>query len=99
MREFKSVHDAHCCKIHGCMYGHQNCPVQFGTEEGVRCEDCRGTAGIASHSDIELEFECPVCCKEDSYWGAFYPDTHTVCSECGTHLKLSIEVHCEVVRK
>lgn len=44
-RTFKSVHDAHCCKVHGCKYGHDSmfgdgCPVVDGKEEGVRCEAC-----------------------------------------------------------
>ena len=35
-----SVHDAHCCKIHCCKYGHDNFPVYFGDEEGIECEEC-----------------------------------------------------------
>lgn len=41
MREFKSVHDAHCCKIHGCKYGDFDCPVVLGDEFGIDCEDCQ----------------------------------------------------------
>lgn len=41
MIEFKSVHDAHCCKVHGCKYGeHNTCPVCLGVEEGIECEEC-----------------------------------------------------------
>ena len=34
------VHDSHCCKKHGCKYGDDDCPVQFGNLPGVHCEDC-----------------------------------------------------------
>lgn len=40
MREFLSVHDAHCCPKHGCKYGNLDCPVEKGEEEGIRCESC-----------------------------------------------------------
>jgi hypothetical protein len=39
-REFLSVHDAHCCRIHGCKYGDPGCPVTNGEELGIECEDC-----------------------------------------------------------
>ena len=35
------VHNTHCCKVHGCKYGDHDCPVEFGTAEGIRCDDCR----------------------------------------------------------
>lgn len=40
MREFKDVHDAHCCKKHGCKYCDENCTVLNGQNEGIFCEDC-----------------------------------------------------------
>lgn len=40
MREPASVHDAHCCAIHGCKYNDSACPVVHGYEEGIECEDC-----------------------------------------------------------
>lgn len=40
MREYLSVHDAHCCPIHGCKYRDEKCPVVLGTEPGVECEIC-----------------------------------------------------------
>lgn len=40
MRQFISVHDAHCCPIHGCKYCDDFCPVEEGLEEGLRCESC-----------------------------------------------------------
>lgn len=39
-REYVSVHDAHCCPKHGCKYGKDDCPVELGKEQGVRCESC-----------------------------------------------------------
>jgi hypothetical protein len=42
-REFKSVHDAHCCNIHGCKYGDKDCPVVLDDEIGIGdlwCEYC-----------------------------------------------------------
>lgn len=39
-RTFKSVHDSHCCKKHGCKYGDNNCPVVYGDEQGIYCECC-----------------------------------------------------------
>lgn len=43
-REYLSVHDQHCCKIHGCKYGDDDCPVGgvLGnrTEPGIKCECC-----------------------------------------------------------
>ena len=35
-----SVHDAHCCKVHGCKYGYEYCPVFNGLENGIACEQC-----------------------------------------------------------
>jgi hypothetical protein len=40
MRDFVSVHDAHCCQDHGCKYGDSDCPVVLRKEEGIWCEDC-----------------------------------------------------------
>lgn len=34
------VHNTHCCKIHGCKYCHNDCPVEFGGAEGIQCESC-----------------------------------------------------------
>jgi hypothetical protein len=39
-RVFESVHDAHCCKTHGCKYGDDDCPVVKGKEKGIPCEMC-----------------------------------------------------------
>ncbi len=34
------VHNTHCCRRHGCKYGDNDCPVEFGDAEGVKCEWC-----------------------------------------------------------
>lgn len=39
-REFKDVHDRHCCKRHGCKYCDPDCTVVSGECEGIQCEDC-----------------------------------------------------------
>lgn len=46
-REFKSVHDRHCCPEDGCKYGDENCPVEKGIESGIPCEFCMyGPEGV-----------------------------------------------------
>lgn len=40
MSDFVDVHDAHCCKKHGCKYGDADCTVVNGPNPGIRCEDC-----------------------------------------------------------
>lgn len=40
MRNYIDVHDAHCCKIHGCQYADKNCTVVNGYNVGIRCELC-----------------------------------------------------------
>lgn len=34
------VHESHCCSIHGCKYGDDDCPVATGKTHGIKCEDC-----------------------------------------------------------
>lgn len=36
----KRVHAAHCCSVHGCKYGDDDCPVVSGEEWGIYCEQC-----------------------------------------------------------
>ena len=54
MREFLSVHDAHCCPIHGCKYCDDDCPVVAGKESGIYCEDCDADAIYQDAIRIEL---------------------------------------------
>jgi len=37
---FNNVHDRHCCSIHGCKYGDDDCTVVLGIDLGVDCESC-----------------------------------------------------------
>lgn len=38
------VHATHCCKVCGCKYRSESCPVEQGTIEAVYdCEDCEQT--------------------------------------------------------
>lgn len=37
----KNVHTEHCCKMHGCKYGDERCPVVDGTQkQSYPCESC-----------------------------------------------------------
>ena len=52
-RQFVSVHDAHCCKIHGCKYGEDECLVFYGDELGVECEYCEMDKNNSGQQRIE----------------------------------------------
>lgn len=35
------VHVTHCCVLHGCKYGHEDCPVETGVyAQAYPCMDC-----------------------------------------------------------
>lgn len=35
------VHTEHCCVVHGCKYGHEDCPVANGQkDQSYPCEEC-----------------------------------------------------------
>ena len=35
------VHATHCCTVHGCKYGHEDCPVEMGlVKQEYPCESC-----------------------------------------------------------
>ena len=37
----KDVHTEHCCKFHGCKYGHADCTVETGAKrQSHACESC-----------------------------------------------------------
>jgi hypothetical protein len=37
----KNVHTEHCCVIHGCKYGEEDCPVATGKQkQSYLCENC-----------------------------------------------------------
>lgn len=54
MREFKDVHDGHCCKVHGCKYCDDNCTVESGECEGIFCEDCQYEEDVRAHNPIKI---------------------------------------------
>lgn len=48
-----SVHEGHCCVIHGCKYGDRDCPVVAKlTKQAYLCESC-DHAGITSLAMLE----------------------------------------------
>jgi len=41
MNDDVGVHINHCCIIHGCKYGDEDCPVAYGTaKQAYPCWDC-----------------------------------------------------------
>lgn len=41
----KDTHTEHCCSIHGCKYGRDDCTVVMGIkEQSYPCEDCHDDA-------------------------------------------------------
>jgi hypothetical protein len=48
------IHRAHCCVLHGCKYGHKNCPVVTQQiKQEYLCEDCE-SEGDKTVKDVEL---------------------------------------------
>lgn len=40
-KDDRCVHTEHCCKIHGCKYGNDNCPVMTEQkDQSFLCETC-----------------------------------------------------------
>ena len=38
----RNVHTEHCCAVHGCKYGHDDCPVEKReNRQSYPCESCR----------------------------------------------------------
>lgn len=60
------VHETHCCILHGCKYGSENCPVEKGKIiQRYLCPDCQ-EEGIESVKDLQAMMElglrkCPHC--------------------------------------
>jgi len=61
------VHETHCCVLHGCKYGSENCPVKNGKIiQQYPCPDCSNEEGIESvkalYAMMELGLrKCPHC--------------------------------------
>jgi len=50
---------SHCCAIHGCKYGYDDCPVfAQKVKQEYLCEDC-GTDGIESLDELNLILALP----------------------------------------
>jgi len=65
-RHYVSVHDAHCCPIHGCKYGDEDCPVVMGLEQGLGCESCdyeRDRQAKESQRNIKLRLQHVKACQ------------------------------------
>ena len=59
------VHNTHCCKIHGCKYGNEYCPVEHGSLLGVECESCEADKHDPDKLRIkELESALAKCREE-----------------------------------
>lgn len=47
------VHEGHCCALHGCKYGDEDCPVVSGeTQQEYLCESCEDN-GIRSIDEVQ----------------------------------------------
>lgn len=54
-KEKYGVHIAHCCYIHGCKYGDEDCPVVSGeVAQKYLCYDCDGEDKPYTLEEIEL---------------------------------------------
>lgn len=68
------MHEGHCCVLHGCKYGDEDCPVISGeTQQRCQCESC-DYDGIKSLDELKekvrhIESGCD-CCEGDEalYW-------------------------------
>lgn len=54
------VHTEHCCVVHGCKYGDDDCPVTTGRKpQSFPCEDCADVHALTSPSPastVRMEF-------------------------------------------
>lgn len=70
-----SVHEGHCCALHGCKYGDEDCPVVSGeTQQAYLCESC-GYDEIESLEQLKEKIQnencvgCDCCTGDQSlYW-------------------------------
>lgn len=52
------IHQTHCCIIHGCKYGDEDCPVvQKVIEQSYLCEDCEPHYNPWVSNTVEVENE------------------------------------------
>ena len=56
-KEKWGVHETHCCVLHGCKYGDDDCPVVNKlTKQKYICEQCEED-GISEVEDIDMIFD------------------------------------------
>lgn len=52
-KERYPVHIRHCCVLHGCKYGYEDCPVELGeVKQDYTCEYCSDD-NLKSVEDVE----------------------------------------------
>ena len=62
------VHASHCCVLHGCKYGDEDCPVVSGEiKQEYICEDC-GDDRIKSVEEVENIFKNNINSFYDAWW-------------------------------
>lgn len=87
-RKFLSVHDGHCCPVHGCKYGDRDCTVELKIEEGIFCEECDELAHYDSLKELDPDKRD---WEYDGYGVKRNKRTFTIMeSENGTHKQLPI---------
>lgn len=48
------VHSTHCCILHGCKYGDEDCPVATGiVKQEYTCESCGEYYGISTLDELD----------------------------------------------
>lgn len=58
------VHATHCCILHGCKYGDDDCPVENKkVEQEYPCQDCHENYNIHTLQEVldVLNKKIPVC--------------------------------------
>ena len=82
-RKYKNVHDAHCCKIHGCKYCDDDCSVVNGSDEGIKCEGCYLDDEDPDKQEIKrLNAELKVAQDEIRAWRINYSTQEYVAKGC-----------------
>jgi len=78
------VHQGHCCAIHGCKYGHEDCPVQTQQiQQSYPCEDCGPDPEPEFSEEAALPYGCPTCGSEDVVFVGERSTLHNKCKVCG----------------
>ncbi len=59
----KNVHTEHCCVLHGCKYGDDNCPIWLGWQKQSYC--CESCWGCYDETNIPTGIDIPKVSKEE----------------------------------